>query len=45
MSGIPQDGQIVSLGDVLGTSLGPIFAGWAIIHNMFKIQDSETIMC
>ena len=28
--GFPRDGQIGSLGDVLGTSGGPIFAGWAV---------------
>ena len=27
-SGRPRDGQIGSLGDVLGKFLGPVFAGW-----------------
>ena len=37
-SGRPWDGQIRSLGDVLGTSGGPIFAGWEISGLLFFLS-------
>ena len=46
ISGLPQDGQIRSLGDalgmlegdVLGTSWGPIFAGWVTINQFARVK-------
>ena len=37
ISECPRDGQIGSLGDVLVSSLGPIFAGWVTINEFNKL--------